>query len=227
MSFWIAISIEHCHCAKLGGFSILLFMGSGKHMKRPTKPFIVEVRKGAKSKSPQEALSKDQSPQPAAHALAERKLFQSPALRPAKPERPEGRRILQSLDLSAPEPLLIEEPPRRRGRPPGSRNKVGTERLAPAIPRKRGRPRRIPEGEVRQVPLTSDLASDLLARLGLTATTQAEQPAAEAPPAQPARAVPSPLAPATATEGLRMGERWKRRLRGPARKAFERRHAKV
>ena len=202
-------------------------------MKRPIKPFVVEVKKGAKTKAPETETLKTQEQKPLAHQLAERKLF---AVAPAqnKTERPAGR-ILESLDIAPPAALVLpDEPARKRGRPKGSRNKPKIEAGPPPIPKKRGRPRRIPEGEVRQVPVTPDLATALLARIGETAPPP-PQPSLQVPPApQAAPTLTNPLeslisaAKAGATlRRLRAGEKWKRRLRGAARDAFERRHARV
>lgn len=201
-------------------------------MKRPIKPFVVEVKKGAKTKAPETEKLKTPEKKPLAHELAERKLFAAAAPLQQKPERPAGR-ILESLDVAPPPQLILpDEPPRRRGRPKGSRNKPKFEASPPPIPKKRGRPRRIPEGEVRQVPVTPDLANALLARIG----EAAPPPIPSAPPPAPApvAALTGPLERliSTAREGAalsrwRAGEKWKRRLRGAARFAFERRHAKL
>ncbi len=203
-------------------------------MKRPIKPFVVEVKKGAKTKDPARDPAKPKialkEVKPLAHELAERRLFQSHAPALAQAERPSGR-ILQSLDVPPPAPLLTEEPLPRRGRPPGSRNKAKLEAGPPPVPKKRGRPRKIPEGAVRQVPITPDLASALIARIS---AAPPPRPVLPPPPPPPAPASLSRLDQLIASarsgetlERVRAGERWKRRLRGAARSGFERRHAKV
>lgn len=201
-------------------------------MKRPIKPFVVEVRKGAKAKAPAQTKTVLQENKAIAHQLAERKLFSTTPAK-ATGQKPAGR-ILQSLETPAPAPLLLEEPARRRGRPPGSRNKPKAEAASPAIPRKRGRPRKIPEGQVRHVPVTPDLASAVLARLSDPPPAPGESVLGSAPAPAPVpkafAALDQLLAAAQSGEPLqreRAGERWKRRLRGAARQAFERRHAKV
>jgi len=201
-------------------------------MKRPIKTFVVEVKKGAKTRAPEREKPKTAEKKPLAHELAERKLFvATPPLQP-KPERPISR-ILQSLDFASPPPLVFaDEPPRKRGRPKGSRNKPKLDAVPPQMPRKRGRPRRIPEGAVRQVPVTPDLANALLARIGEAAPAPRISAPLPAPP--PVTVLPNPLDQmissahaGAALSRVRAGEKWKRRLRGAARHAFERRHAKA
>ena len=197
-------------------------------MKRPIKPFVVEVKKATKPKESGKLQLNPKEIKPLNHQLAQQRLFPIAAPAQPKPEKPTGR-ILQSLEVEPPAPLF-EEAPRRRGRPPGSRNKMRVEAGPPPAPKKRGRPRKIPESAVRQVPVTPDLASALLAQIS---DTLPPLPLASPPP-PPASVSLNRLDQLVASaragevlERVRAGERWKRRLRGAARSAFERRHAKA
>ena len=104
-------------------------------MKRPIKPFVVEVRKGQKKgDEPAQTSQPKPAPKPGprnasgddALRRAQAMLFSpSPAPSPAPAEvTPPGRtgRILASLDEPT-APVVADAPARKRGRPPGSLNK--------------------------------------------------------------------------------------------------------
>lgn len=130
-------------------------------MKRETRPFTVEVRRGAKKQSagvlpsPPPAPSAEKTPMQRAEEI----LFsRDPAAAP-KEGAPRWGRILEPVI----EPVVVLESPeaepptapRRRGRPPGSKNRppsAGSDHKAP-----RGRPRLAPE--VRQLKLTPELVT--------------------------------------------------------------------
>ena len=147
-------------------------------MKRPIKPFVVEVRKcqkNQKKKAPTVdllpiGLIEEQPRENVALRRAEETLF---GAGPKSDQTAVGRsgRILETIPDEEPslEAPVLEEPAhemKRRGRPPGSRNKVkepepaGTE--AASAPKRRGRPPRTLEGAVRKVELTPELASAAL-----------------------------------------------------------------
>jgi hypothetical protein len=143
-------------------------------MKRPIKPFVVEVRKGAKTlkkKTPVTdllpvELFEEKPRENGALKRAEAVLFKpAPKVEEAGLSNRSGR-ILESIPVGE-EP--VEEPlveARRRGRPPGARNKPKD--IEPAssqpdeAPKRRGRPPKVVEGSVRKVELTPELASAAL-----------------------------------------------------------------
>jgi hypothetical protein len=252
-------------------------------MKRPIKPFVVEVRKGQKRSGTPEFMPKpDKIPEDDAVRRAEALLF-APQPSPDSDDGPAaGRtgRILESIPAPGTEeassPLEEEALPRRRGRPPGSKNKLKSEAAAAKPARRRGRPPRIPEGSVRQVAVTPELTSAALEAIArvqpppmpampvrvASPTPRYDAPvkrkrgrprkidlANPAPATRPAGATPPGLsvAPSAGSPSLplllraaleagagqqeaipaaltrtRAGERWKRRLRGAALRAFER-----
>jgi len=171
-------------------------------MKRPIKPFVVEVRKGQKAQTkkapvvelPPMALFEEQPRENDALRRAEAALFGVFAAKP-DPSAPSNRsgRILESIPDEAPvvESPLIEG--KRRGRPPGSRNKPkegGAEPVAPAqdastaapaAPKRRGRPPRVLEGSVRKVELTPELASAALESIAKASVIRAPLPTRPAP----------------------------------------------
>ena len=153
-------------------------------MKRPIKPFVVEVRKGNKNqqkKTPVTDLlpimSLAEKPQEdSALKRAGAALFKT-APKPDEAE-PTGRsgRILESIPVGT-EPVaepVVET--RRRGRPPGSRNKPrafeAEKPEAAAVPKRRGRPPKVLEGSVRKVQLTPELASAALESIAKARVTR-------------------------------------------------------
>ncbi len=153
-------------------------------MKRPIKPFVVEVRKGnknQKNKTPATDLlpimSLPEKPQESSVLKrAEAALFKT------TPKADDGEltgrsgRILESIAVGA-EP--VEEAPietRRRGRPRGSRNKPkeldAEKQEAAAAPKRRGRPPKVLEGSVRKVQLTPELASAALESIAKASVTR-------------------------------------------------------
>ena len=186
-------------------------------MKRPIKPFVVEVRKGQKAQTkkapvvelPPMALFEEQPRENDALRRAEAALFGVFAAKP-DPSAQSNRsgRILESIPEEAPvvEAPLIEG--KRRGRPPGSRNKlkegglepVAAAQSAPAAPKRRGRPPRVLEGSVRKVELTPELASAALESIAKASVIRAPLPTRPAskgrdplvpakPPREPKRAL--------------------------------------
>jgi len=180
-------------------------------MKRPIKPFVVEVRKGQKAQTkkapvvelPPLALFEEQPRENEALRRAEAALFGVFAAKP-DPSASSNRsgRILETIPDEAP---VVEEPViegKRRGRPPGSRNKpkeagetpVVSAQEAPAAPKRRGRPPRVLEGSVRKVELTPELASAALESISKASVIRAPVPTRPAPkgrvalgPAKPPR----------------------------------------
>lgn len=140
-------------------------------MKRETRHFTVEVRRGGKkqpatilpSSSSVSALPSTPPSEKTAMQRAEEILFaRDPAAGAkegsAKEAAPQSRRILEPVQ----EPLFqepprqeAESPVRRRGRPLGSKNRSLGTKSSPKAPR--GRPRLAPE--VRQLTLTPELVS--------------------------------------------------------------------
>ena len=140
-------------------------------MRRETRPFVVEVRRGQQKKAPQPApLPNPFAEQPSDDDImrrAEEALFGRPAGVPgagsSEPPSP-ARRILEAL---APEPVEVVPEPSfeapRRGRKPGSKNRPKEQVAQPQeAKRRRGRPPKNPESQVRSVPVTPELASKAL-----------------------------------------------------------------
>ena len=143
-------------------------------MKRPIKPFVVEVRKGAKTQKKKTPVTdllpvdlfEEKPRENGALRRAEEALFKpAPRVEETGLSSRSGR-ILESIAVGA-EP--VEEPiaeVRRRGRPPGARNKpkeIETATSQPTeAPKRRGRPPKVVEGSVRKVQLTPELASAAL-----------------------------------------------------------------
>ena len=246
-------------------------------MKRPIKPFVVEVRKGQKKPNTPEnwARTDDRTPEDDSLRRAEAALF-GPSTSPEQSGAP-GRsgRILETISDAEPVAVLpVEETPAgRRGRPPGSKNKPKPVDEKNAFPKRRGRPPRIAEGQVRQVPVTPELTNAALESIarakapvpvsplpqGRSAVVPVKRPRGRprkteldgTPILRPAAPAPVHAAPVSAAVNLprairhavegagadqgsiagrlrrpRAGEGWKRRLRGMALNAFERRHRK-
>jgi hypothetical protein len=149
-------------------------------MKRPIKPFVVEVRKGQKVQTKKTpvvdllpmGLADEQPRESDALRRAELALFGGAPKSDMAGSSGRSGRILESIpeedEAQAPVEAATTET-KRRGRPPGSRNKpreiVEAAVEAPAEPRRRGRPPRNLEGVVRKVELTPELASAALASI--------------------------------------------------------------
>ena len=144
-------------------------------MRRDKRPFVVEVKRGAKRASPAQqnfaSSSLDDVFQRAEQALFGAQV-DTPASAPiefaefAHEEQPsQPRRILEALpDDMGEEPIVAEEPaPKRRGRKPGSKNKPREATVSE--PKRRGRPPRVAGGSVRSVPVTADIVSDALDKM--------------------------------------------------------------
>ena len=155
-------------------------------MKRPIKPFVVEVRKGSKNpkkKTPvTDLLPLDMlEEKPRENGVlkrAEAALFKAAPKVEESGAASRSGRILESIAVGE---QKAEEPPieiKRRGRPPGSRNKprelqaARPEAAEAAVaPKRRGRPPKVVEGSVRKVQLTPELASaalESIAKAGVT-----------------------------------------------------------
>lgn len=140
-------------------------------MKRPIKPFVVEVRKGSKNSKKNAAVTDllpleliDEKPREnGVLKRAEAALFKVAPKAQESGAASRSGRILESIAMGE---QKAEEPPiegKRRGRPPGSRNKPREMHAArQEAPKRRGRPPKIVEGSVRQVQLTPELASAAL-----------------------------------------------------------------
>ena len=153
-------------------------------MKRPIKPFVVEVRKGAKvqkKKTPVTDLLpidllEEKPRENGALKRAEQALFKAAPKAEETALSSRSGRILESIAVSE-EP--VEEPSaegKRRGRPPGSRNKPkeleAAQPEATEAPKRRGRPPKVVEGSVRKVELTPELASAALESIAKAAETR-------------------------------------------------------
>jgi hypothetical protein len=135
---------------------------------------------------------------------------------PAQPQQPQ-RRILEAIvpEAEAEPPEAAAEPqPVRRGRKPGSKNRPKDE--IPEIEagkRRRGRPRKNPDSDVRSVAITPELASAALDSVSRAAplppapaapaprehTAAAPVVAPKRPRGRPRKEKPAELLPATAT----------------------------
>jgi hypothetical protein len=131
-------------------------------MKRGTRPFIVEVRRGQKRALPINGEEESNALRNEALRRAEAALFGSLPAQPqtAKPEpapAPEPRRILASLAEAEPLAALVAEPEpaRRRGRKPGKAQK----RIEPG---RHGKRRLADKTAARSVPLTPELVNAAL-----------------------------------------------------------------
>lgn len=134
-------------------------------MKRGTRPFIVEVRRGQKRALPIDGEEESSPLRNEALRRAEVALFGASPAPPqtAEPEpapSPEPRRILASLAEPEPAaPLLAEPlPERRRGRKPGKLQK-------PAEPRRPAKNRLPDRTAARSVPLTPELVTAALDKI--------------------------------------------------------------
>jgi len=152
-------------------------------MKRPIKPFVVEVRKGSKNprkKTPVTDLLpfdmlEEKPRENGVLKRAEAALFKAAPKVEESGAASRSGRILESIavgEQKAEEPLIEIK---RRGRPPGSRNKPRELQAAkPEVaepPKRRGRPPKVVEGSVRKVQLTPELASaalESIAKAGVT-----------------------------------------------------------
>ena len=131
-------------------------------MKRGTRPFIVEVRRGQKRALPIDGEEDSNALRNEALRRAEAALFGTPPAQPqtAKPEpapAPEPRRILASLAEAEPLAALVAEPEpqRRRGRKPGK----AQQRVEPG---RHGKKRLADKTAARSVPLTPELVNAAL-----------------------------------------------------------------
>jgi hypothetical protein len=135
-------------------------------MKRGTRPFIVEVRRGQKRAQPVEGEVDSNAFRNEALRRAEAALFGTPpdqrqtAKTEPVPPPPEPRRILASLADAEPSAALVvePEPPRRRGRKPGKVQK-GVE------PARHEKKRLADKTAARSVPLTPELVNAALDKI--------------------------------------------------------------
>ena len=135
------------------------------NMRREKRPFLVEVKRG--QKRPATAADSDFADvKQGTQRRAEEALFGAPA-QEAPPQEPASppRRILEAV-APAPEPQPEIAAP-RRGRKPGSRNKEKTTAaiVVSGEKRRRGRPARNPESQVRKVVVTPELTSAALKKI--------------------------------------------------------------
>jgi hypothetical protein len=177
-------------------------------MRRDPRPFVVEVRRGQKKTpaAPVPAPVQDRGFDDDLMRRAEEALFGKPAVvqapdpeagpaDPAAGDPKQPRRILEAIVPEAEEaevPVLPE--PVRRGRKPGSKNrpKETLEAEAPVAKRRRGRPRKHPDSEVRSVRITPELESaalDFVSR-SAPAASMPGQEASEPDAAMPAHVEP-------------------------------------
>ncbi len=193
-------------------------------MRRSIRPFTVEKKKGgraaektATATAPPSVFADFEEPTPprksarhnpnlaAAEALFGRPTETQAKAKAAEAEDANGKgRILQSLEELPPSPLeqMLAEPPTRRGRKPGSKNKAKEpDEAAPAEPKKRGRK----PGSKNKPRVTPDAAETML------------EDVAPAPFAQQLNFTITPLGPLRRLgrldrSELPRGERWKARL---------------
>lgn len=163
-------------------------------MRRDHRPFVVEVRRGQKKglTVPAPSPAPEASPADDMMRRAEAALFgRTEETKPGASEvRPlPARRILEVLpaETAATETPRVVEPP-RRGRKPGSRNRPKSMPFAePAQERRRrGRPPKSPEGKVRSVTVTPELANaalEIMARVAATPVPVTPLSRSSVPPA--------------------------------------------
>lgn len=177
-------------------------------MKRPIKPFVVEVRKGQKPQkkspavleTPVFGLSEEQPRESDALRRAEAALFGAFSTKTPDASANRSGRILETIPEEEPAPEAIPAiEGKRRGRPPGSRNKpkdvaeaAPAEPASDAPPRRRGRPPRITEA-VRKVELTPELASAALESIARASIPRAPLPTRPAPERREAKAPVKPV----------------------------------
>ena len=152
-------------------------------MKRPIKPFVVEVRKGSKNQKKKTPVTdllpfdmlEEKPRENGALKRAEAALFKAAPKADESVASSRSGRILESIAVGEPkaEAPLVES--KRRGRPPGSRNKPrelqAARPEAAEPPKRRGRPPKVVEGSVRKVQLTPELANaalESIAKAGVT-----------------------------------------------------------
>lgn len=194
-------------------------------MKRGKRPFTVEVRRsGSKRPVLPEADTGGMSLDPEVLRRAEEALGQTrDEIQPSgqtETLRPKGR-ILPNLTEPPPEVPMAEEipAPRRRGRPPGSKNKPklpGAHPQIVGIPKRRGRPPKIrPEPVVRPAWFTPSAAqSPAIVAHGLPAQQQEMSPTPDLVPLpRMERRMSTILGRWVYGTVPTRGERWKRRLR--------------
>jgi hypothetical protein len=143
-------------------------------MKRPIKPFVVEVRKGSKNQKKKTPVTdllpidmlEEKPRENGVLKRAEAALFKAVPKAEESGAASRSGRILESIAVAAQQ---AEEPvveTKRRGRPPGSRNKPREFKAAKPEgaegQKRRGRPPKVVEGAVRKVQLTPELASAAL-----------------------------------------------------------------
>jgi hypothetical protein len=175
-------------------------------MKRPIKPFVVEVRKGSKNQKKKTPVTdllpvdllEEKPRENGVLKRAEAALFKAAPKAEESVASSRSGRILESIAVGEPkaEEPLVES--KRRGRPPGSRNKPrelqAARPEAAEPPKRRGRPPRIVEGSVRKVQLTPELASaalESIAKAGVTRPVAPVISAQKAPKTLP-RIKPTP-----------------------------------
>ena len=173
-------------------------------MKRPIKPFVVEVRKGNKNQRKKTPVTdllpielfEEKPRENGALKRAEAALFKPAAKLDETASSNRSGRILETIAASE---QPVEEPlveGKRRGRPPGSRNKPkeleAAPLVAPEAPKRRGRPPKVVEGSVRKVELTPELANAALESIAKAAEAR---PLLAILPAQKGRAASSAAKP--------------------------------
>ncbi len=173
-------------------------------MRKEKRPFVVEVKRGAKRSPPPEDKSFED-----AIIRAESALFgvdgdngvvedvASVSVSTAEPAPP--RRILEALPT---DPLVVEDRvdevlPKRRGRKPGSKNRPRSAEARPV--KRRGRPAKAAGGAVRSVPPTPEIVNAALSHIARAtpaqtapteARTMSESEAQAAPPVKRGRGRP-------------------------------------
>lgn len=157
-------------------------------MKRPIKPFVVEVRKGSKNPNKKTPVTdllpldllEEKPRENGVLKRAEAALFKAAPKAEESGAANRSGRILESIAVGE---QKAEEPPieiKRRGRPPGSPNKpkeLQADRPETTeVPKRRGRPPKIVEGSVRKVQLTPELASAALESIAKAGVTRPAPP---------------------------------------------------
>jgi hypothetical protein len=154
-------------------------------MRRDKRPFVVEVKRGAKravvNPSVLEGLSFDDAVLRAENALfgvgsdgpSEAKSGAKARANEAfgAPANQASRRILDALPDREPVVEMAAEPePKKRGRKPGSKNKPRVE--TPVAPKRRGRPPKVAGSGVRSVQATPDIINAALDTIGRSTSAQ-------------------------------------------------------
>ncbi len=166
-----------------------------ENLKRESRPFVVEVRRGAKANqasglapSGRKFVSADQT-RTADFAARPHEGLSGPFAETAESAAAElkaPRRILEAVgEEGAAQQVAVDTP--RRGRKPGAKNKAKSTAAGDhPVKRGRGRPRRNPEVGARSISLTSEIEHAAIKTMNSLQPTRAKSPPhSPATPQQP------------------------------------------